>query len=56
MSDQDMTQKTEAINKLEGYRRLIQQTTVYWKVFLISVIGMVAVAGTEVTFAGLMKH
>ena len=50
-----MIQSTETFNSFEGYSRLIQQTTVYWKVFLISVIGMVAVAGTEVTFAALMK-
>lgn len=50
-----MTQTNDPKKTLEGYRRLIQQTTVYWKVFLISVLGMMAVAGTEVTFAALMK-
>ena len=45
----------EALNNLDGYRRLLSQTTVYWKVFLISVISMIAVAATEVTFAALMK-
>jgi len=50
-----MIQTTDTFSSLEGYGRLLQQTTAYWKVFLISVIGMVAVAGTEVTFAALMK-
>lgn len=58
-----MTQMNEAANEaanetlknLDGYRRLLSQTTVYWKVFVISVIGMIAVAATEVTFAALMK-
>ena len=38
-----------------SYRRLFQQTTVYWKVFTLSIIGMVIVAGTETAFAALMK-
>lgn len=40
---------------LGSYRRLFQQTTVYWKVFTLSIIGMVIVAATETAFAALMK-
>jgi len=47
--------QTPATVSLSSYRRLIQQTTTYWKVFIISVIGMVIVAATETAFAALMK-
>jgi subfamily B ATP-binding cassette protein MsbA len=39
----------------QSYRRLLSYSFVYWKVFLIAIIGMIAVAGTETAMAAYMK-
>lgn len=39
----------------QSYRRLLSYSFVYWKVFIIAVIGMIAVAGTETALAAYMK-
>lgn len=37
------------------YRRLISYSLVYWKVFIVAVIGMIAVAATDTALAAYMK-
>lgn len=39
----------------QSYRRLLSYSFVYWKVFLVAIIGMLAVAGTETAMAAYMK-
>ena len=39
----------------DAYRRLLAYAAPYWKGFLVAVIGMLFVAGTETAFAWLMK-
>lgn len=45
----------ETIDGRQIYRRLLGYVKPYWKAFIVSVIGMVIVAGTEVGFAAIMK-
>ena len=47
-----MSQNSESY---QSYRRLLAYSFVYWKVFIISIIGMIAVAGTETAIAAYMK-
>lgn len=44
-----------ATGSFDSYYRLVKQTTSYWKVFTLSVIGMIVVAATDTAFAALMK-
>ena len=37
------------------YRRLLQYVVLYWRGFVISIVGMVLVAATETGFAALIK-
>jgi subfamily B ATP-binding cassette protein MsbA len=39
----------------QSYRRLLTYATPYWKVFIIAIIGMIAVALTETALAAYMK-
>ena len=45
----------EHTTTLMTYKRLMGYAVVYWRVFLISIIGMVIVAASETGFAALMK-
>jgi subfamily B ATP-binding cassette protein MsbA len=47
-----MNDKSESY---QSYRRLLAYSFVYWKVFLVAIIGMIAVAGTETAMAAYMK-
>lgn len=47
-----MSDKSESY---QSYRRLLSYSFVYWKVFIVAVIGMVLVAGTETALAAYMK-
>jgi len=40
---------------VSNYRRLLSYALVYWKIFIISIIGMAVAAGTATAFAALMK-
>lgn len=45
----------ESIDGVRIYKRLLGYVKPYWKAFVVSIIGMVIVASTEVGFAALMK-
>ncbi len=45
----------ETLNGVRIYKRLLGYVKPYWKAFIVSVIGMVIVAATEVSFAAIMK-
>lgn len=47
-----MTDKSESY---QIYRRLLSHSFVYWKVFVVAVLGMIAVAATETALAAYMK-
>lgn len=46
---------TNPSDSYQSYRRLLSYSLVYWKVFIIAIIGMIAVAGTETALAAYMK-
>ena len=50
-----MTDKVGALNGREIYQRLLAYVWPYKYVFLVSVVGMIAVAAAETTFAALLK-
>ena len=37
------------------YRRLLNYATIYWKIFLVAILGMVLVALSQPAFAALME-
>ena len=47
-----MSDKSESYT---SYRRLLSYSFVYWKVFIVAVIAMIIVAGTDTAFAAYMK-
>jgi len=50
-----MPDHPELMSASDAYRRLLGYAAPYWKAFVIAVIGMLFVAGTETAFAWLMK-
>jgi len=47
-----MSDKSESY---KSYRRLLSYSFVYWKVFIVAIIAMIFVAGTETAMAAFMK-
>lgn len=51
-----MNSKTkDQSNSYQYYRRLLSLSMVYWKIFVVAIIGMILVAGTDTALAAYMK-
>ena len=50
-----MSQESKSNDAAIIYRRLLKFSLPYWKIFVISIIGMVIYAGTEVSFAQILE-
>ena len=50
-----MSEKAKSSDAAQIYRRLLNFSLPYWKIFVFAVIGMVIYAGTEVSFAQILE-
>lgn len=50
-----MTQESQSNDAAIIYRRLLKYSLPYWKIFVLSILGMVIYAGTEVSFAQILE-
>ncbi|MFK5914581.1 MAG: lipid A export permease/ATP-binding protein MsbA [Woeseiaceae bacterium] len=50
-----MSDSQDKKNAAIVYRRLLKYSLPYWKIFVLAVVGMVIYAGTEVSFAEILK-
>lgn len=49
------SQVKDQADSYQYYRRLISYALVYWKIFIVAVLGMIVVAGTDAALAAYMK-
>ena len=50
-----MTAKTKSNDAAIVYRRLLNYSLPYWKIFIFAIIGMMIYAATEVSFAQILE-
>lgn len=50
-----MSQESQSNDAAVIYRRLLKFSLPYWKIFVVSIVGMVIYAGTEVSFAQILE-
>ena len=50
-----MSKQENNTNASVMYKRLLKYAMPYWKVFSLAVVGMVIYAGTQVSFAEILK-
>ena len=50
-----MTAQTQTSDATAIYRRLLQYSLPYWKIFILAIIGMLIYAATEISFAQILE-